>query len=165
MDYYLIKVSLLSSQTIPYVCKKWKPGHGPTDSPPTSMPPGNCVHDGSSEYIGYCYKFVGLDSSLTWFDAALACEDQSNNYQLASIHSEREAAFVKTMYPYLKEENHGTIFWFGATDADAEGKWVYTDGTPFEYTHWEANEPNNQVKYMTFLQTIKTYLVLTFAAP
>ena len=146
IDYYLIQVSLPSAKTIPYVCKKWKPGHEPTSPPPTEIPVGHCVHDGSSEFRGYCYKFIGVDASLTWSAAALACEDESNNYQLASIHSEREAAFIKTMYSYLGDNNWGTIWWIGASDADEEGKWKNTDGTTFDYTHWEGNEPNNQVK-------------------
>ena len=145
MDCYLIDVSLFSSHARTYVCKKWKQGHEPTGPPPTSIPTGHCVRDGAAEFRGYCYKFLGLDSSLTWFEAVDKCEDQSNNYQLASIHSERESAFIKTMYTYLSEENHGTIFWIGASDANEEGKWVYTDSTSFDYTHWEANEPNNQV--------------------
>ena len=49
------------------------------------------------------------------------------------------------MYTYLPAENHGTIFWFGASDENNEGEWVYADGTTFDYTNWEGNEPNNQV--------------------
>ena len=128
------------------MCKKWKNGHEPTDTPPTSIPTGHCLQDGSYEFNGYCYKFIHLDGGLTWDEAVQACGDQANNYQLASVHSERESAFIMTMYAYLPDENKATIFWFGATDQDEEGKWYNVDSTPFDYTNWEGNEPNNQVK-------------------
>ena len=138
-----------------YVCKKWKPGHEPTAQPPTSIPTGHCGDDKSKrliEFNGYCYKFTGLESpdiGLTWDEAKLACEELANGYRLASIHSERESSFIYTMYSDLPSENHNSNFWFGANDqgkGDAEGLWSYIDNTPFDYTHWKDNEPNNQVR-------------------
>ena len=86
----------------------------------------------------------------SWADAVKACDEvevpeAAEHFHLASIHSERESAFIKTMYTYLPNENQNTIFWFGASDETTEGEWSYVDGSKFDYTHWEGNEPNNQV--------------------
>ena len=88
-----------------------------------------------------------------WADAVTACDELSptseNHFSLASIHSERESAFIKTMYTYLPPEQQSTIFWFGASDETTEGEWMYVDGSAFDYTHWEGSEPNNQVQFLS----------------
>ena len=169
-DCYIITPLSCSSGTHNYVCKKWKPGHEPTAPPPTSVPTGHCGDDKSKrliEFNGYCYKFIGLEShnvGLTWDEANLACKELANGYQLASIHSERESAFIYTMYSDLLPENYGTWFWFGANDKDdyAEGTWTYIDNTPFDYTHWKDNEPNNQVSHFakTIIINLTKYVTL-----
>ena len=142
-----VHYSFHSSHTYAYICKKWKDGHEPTAPPPTEVPTGHCEDDGSTyEFGGNCYKF--LTNPLSWSDAVRACEEQQvsiDKFQLASVHSERESAFIKTMYTYLPSDKQNVIFWFGATDATREGEWVYVDLSSFDYTHWEGNEPNNQV--------------------
>ena len=30
----------------------------------------------------------------------------------------------------------GTAYWLAATDIDAEGQWVWQDGTPMSYANW-----------------------------
>lgn len=35
------------------------------------------------------------------------------------------------------------LFWIGFTDADHEGRYVWTTGEPSTYTNWFAGEPNN----------------------
>ena len=130
------------------ICKKWKPGHGPTDTPPTEVPPGHCENDGSEEFQGHCYKFIGLDNSLSWADAVQSCESigvSGSAYRLASVHSERESAFIQTMYTHLPGDKQGNMFWLGASDENLEGEWIYVDGEPFDYTHWMDGEPNNKV--------------------
>ena len=163
---------LVSSATYGYVCKKWKTGHEPTDTPPTSEPVGHCGDDGSKtlvEFGGYCYKFAGVENheeGLTWDQAKQACEQLNNNYQLASIHSERESAFVYTMFPYLPSANKEQEFWIGANDrGDAEtdeGKWKYTDATPFDYTHWADGEPNGSPEVSSTTATFAKQISFSF---
>ena len=134
---------------------------------PTEVPTGHCEDDGSTyEFGGHCYKF--LTNPVSWYDAVKACEDQEvsvDRFSLASVHSERESAFIKTMYTYLPSENQNVIFWFGATDESNEGEWVYVDGSSFDYTHWEGNEPNNQVilKVLVFYSKLHIIIMKNFS--
>ena len=66
-----------------------------------------------------------------------------NGYKLASIHSERESAFIHAMLAQLNPEDQETEMWIAANDAsEQEGIWSNSDGTPFDYTHWADGEPN-----------------------
>ena len=99
---------LNSSYTHEYVCKKWKPGHEPTSAPPTPIPFGHCGDDHThhlTEFNGYCYKFAGMnkDEAFPWTEANLKCDELGNGYKLASIHNEREYAFIYTMLAELDE--------------------------------------------------------------
>ena len=144
-------VSFYSSGTFVYICKKYKEGHEPTAPPPTETPSGHCYDDGSTnEFNHNCYKWLTRPEGYSWADAVKACDEvevpeAAEHFHLASIHSERESAFIKTMYTYIPNENQNTVFWFGASDETTEGEWSYVDGSAFDYTHWEGNEPNNQV--------------------
>ena len=110
------------------------------------------------EFNGHCYKFAGTDKdeAVPWTEADMKCEELGNGYRLASIHSERESAFIYTMLAELEETKYGSQggvqnqFWFGASDLE-EGKWNYTDGTAFDYTHWANGEPNNKVNLSTLI--------------
>ena len=99
------------------------------------------------EFQGYCYKFIGANSleGVTWENAGSKCEELGGGYKLASIHSERESAFLYTMLAQMNSEDQEYNFWISANDRDAaegEGKWSNSDGTPFDYTHWADGEPN-----------------------
>ena len=65
---------------------------------------------------------------------------------MASIHSERESAFIYSMLSQLSPEEQDTEMWIAANDRDAaeeqEGIWSNSDDTPFDYTHWAPGEPN-----------------------
>ena len=54
---------------------------------------------------------------------------------LVSIHSQDENDFVTA--------SGGAGAYIGATDAAAEGTYVWTDGTPLDYTNWLPGEPND----------------------
>ena len=145
-------MNLFSSYTHEYICKKWKPGHEPTEPPPTAKPTGHCGDDHSNrliEFEGHCYKLSGTNPSegVQWSEATEKCIQLGNGYQLASIHSERENAFIYTMINELHYENEENQkkYWFGATDLDEEAKWAFSDGSTWDYTNWKDGEPNNKV--------------------
>ena len=96
------------------------------------------------EFQGYCYKLIGTNrlEGVTWEDAGSKCEELGAGYNLASIHSERESAFLYTMLAQLNLEDQDTNFWISANDRDREDEWCNSDGTPFDYTHWGDGEPN-----------------------
>ena len=63
------------------------------------------------------------------------------NYQanLVSIHSAEEQHFVIGL-----EGVEGRSPWLGGRrDPQNRDNWVWSDGTPWDYTNWEEHEPND----------------------
>ena len=88
--------------------------------------------------MGYnCYKL--FDEKKTWSQAEAHCMGLGGH--LASIQSPEEHKFVADLGLVSDEE----IAYLGGSDLGEEKKWVWTDGTPFEYTNWLEGEPNNSL--------------------
>jgi hypothetical protein len=94
---------------------------------------------------GRCYFLQTLTAA--WSDARTACQARGTGWDLTSIRSAADAAFVGGV---LTVEA-----WIGASDAAAEGTWIWVDdGATFwlggvdgvaplgVYTNWNATEPN-----------------------
>ena len=84
-------------------------------------------------------------STVTWDEGIIKCEELGNGYKLASVHTERESAFIYTMLGQLPPSSQRTEIWIGANDRDdrsEEGKWRNMDESAFDYTHWATGEPN-----------------------
>ena len=145
----------ISSGAHGFVCKKYKEGHEPTESPPTPIPEGHCKDDGNkklTEFRGYCYKFASTRSEegTNWEQASSKCEELGSGFKLASIHSERESAFIYSMLSQLNPEEQDTEMWISANDrGEQEGTWSNSDNTPFDYTHWAPDEPNGGGGYVS----------------
>lgn len=96
-------------------------------------------------WTGDCATVVTADGSVllfcpdeqTWWGAQSTCEE--NGGHLASIHDDVEQAFISNM---LWQFDEGS-WWIGGTDQWQEGSFKWKDDSPFDYTHWTANEPNN----------------------
>ena len=129
-----------------YVCKKPSDGEWPTPSP-TTMPEGHCRAD-FYEFQGNCYKLLGTEgeeSKKDWHGAKDACInfDRDAVYDLVSMHSSREAAFVTTMLADLPSDKF-VSFWIGAIEGAAtEGIWWWSDETKWDFTNWAPGEPND----------------------
>jgi len=74
-------------------------------------------------------------TKMNWPDAQQACQEWGGH--LVSIRSAEEqaqvAGFIQTQEPT----------WTGGNDLLEEGAFTWTDGTPFSYTNWHEDEPNN----------------------
>uniref|UniRef100_A0A8C9TLX2 Ladderlectin-like n=1 Tax=Scleropages formosus TaxID=113540 RepID=A0A8C9TLX2_SCLFO len=84
-----------------------------------------------------CFHYVS--QKATWADAQIHCTRFSAS--LASIHSLQEYRFVQNVTRGFG--NNFPLAWMGGTDAPQEGKWIWVDGTPFDFTKWAPGEPNN----------------------
>ena len=80
----------------------------------------------------------------TWLEALSHCE--ATGFTLLRIDNATQNAEIESL---------GNNFWLGASDSEAEGQWIWTDGDPFWtgdadgaavgglYNNWEATKPNN----------------------
>ena len=80
------------------------------------------------------YEFHYVSTSLTWQAAEDNCLSLGGH--LASAHSVEEQESLLAL--------GGTSrYWIGGNDIATEGSWMWSDGTPWDYTAWCGPEPNN----------------------
>ncbi|ROT63782.1 mannose receptor [Penaeus vannamei] len=84
-----------------------------------------------------CYLVV--EDVASWTDAKGNCTDLGG--VLASITSEDEQAFVSGLL--------NSSAWIGLSDQKIEGKYIWEDGSPYNYRSWKEGEPNNYYYYIT----------------
>ncbi|XP_016111509.1 galactose-specific lectin nattectin-like [Sinocyclocheilus grahami] len=87
-----------------------------------------------------CYKF--FSQAVNWITAEKNC--QSLDANLASVHSKIEHDFLLSLLP-----SSSTRCWFGTHDGEQEGQWLWTDGTPYDYTYWAPGQPDNKGEPIT----------------
>jgi len=76
-----------------------------------------------------------MNEELSWLDANAAC--LAEGLQLASVHSEAENDLLVTAAA-------GNQVWIGGTDANSEGRWVWSpSNTPLSYRNWHRGNPDN----------------------
>ncbi|XP_016141947.1 galactose-specific lectin nattectin-like [Sinocyclocheilus grahami] len=73
---------------------------------------------------------------VNWITAERNC--QSFDANLASVHNKIEQDLLLSLLP-----SSSTRCWIGAHDGEQEGQWVWSDGTPYDFTYWGSGEPNN----------------------
>ena len=79
-------------------------------------------------------------NNLTWSQANDNCIDVGYD-GLASVLSEDEQTFFETM---RRDSDLNAGAWFGYTDAEEDGIWVWSDGSESDYTNWGDQEPNGE---------------------
>ena len=83
---------------------------------------------------GRCYKH--FPESRTWVNARSFCLAFAQNYgDLASIPDQATNDFLTTLSTDKS--------YIGASDAESEGTWKWTDGTPWSFENWAPGQPNN----------------------
>lgn len=91
------------------------------------------------EFNGHYYYVYDLDTVTTWEEAKEYCESQGG--YLATITGQEEDEFV---YAYLRNNFDYESAYFGFTDRDEEGTWVWDNGEVSSYTNWHSGEPNSE---------------------
>ena len=107
------------------------------DANMTTTDLGNVPQD-VTEFNGHFYYVYNLDTVSTWNEAKQYCENQGG--YLATITSPEENEFV---YSYLNDVGYESAY-FGFTDLDEEGIWVWDNGEVSSYTNWHSGEPNGE---------------------
>ncbi|KAL4228716.1 chromatin-modulating protein mrc1 [Mactra antiquata] len=126
----------------PFICKLkkgqqlsvTKPTLPPTDAPQCGSLPDWKYFNGSCYFINS--QKYGPGSRLTWFDARQYCMSQGGD--LASVHSVQEAGFISVLISRTVQSD----IWIGLNDLGVD-QFGWTDGTPFDFMHWNGGEPND----------------------
>ncbi|KAM7228144.1 hypothetical protein R6Z07F_018651 [Ovis aries] len=97
------------------------------------------------EFKGHCYRFFPLNK--TWAEADFYCSEFSigrKSAKLASIHSWEENVFVYDLVNSCVPGIPADI-WTGLHDHRQEGKFEWTDGSPYDYSYWDGSQPDDGV--------------------
>ncbi|XP_033465981.2 type-2 ice-structuring protein-like [Epinephelus lanceolatus] len=87
---------------------------------------------------GRCYHYNPIE--MTWASAERNCLSLGGN--LASVHNiQQDFDIQKVIFETVHRHRPA---WIGGSDAEEDGQWFWSDGTPFRYRHWCSGEPNNQ---------------------
>ncbi|XP_056615804.1 ladderlectin-like [Triplophysa dalaica] len=81
-----------------------------------------------------CFKF--FPQTVNWVRAEKNC--QSLDANLVSVRSKAQNEFLLSLVTV------NTRVWIGGHDGEMEQQWLWTDGSPFDYTNWCKTEPNNE---------------------
>lgn len=111
-----------------------------SDEPVDTDAQGDCaagyVEGADADGGRSCYRLV--TAALPWEAARDACRAERS--ELASIHSRDEVQFL---FDWCMT-TPGTNCWTGGNDRDVEGRWVWTDGTPWDAPdYWCCQEPDD----------------------
>ena len=91
-------------------------------------------------------QYIFVETQLTANEANDYCQTKYGT-SLASIHSQQDQDYItNNCVPHNTQQQIGCII--GATDQYNERytsgtDWQWFDGSPFNYSNWASNEPNN----------------------
>lgn len=83
----------------------------------------------------HCYRYFAVPDD--WATHEAQCEAWRQGAKLAVVRSAAEATFIDTNSPSVPQ------LWLGGTNGGMGSTFTWLDGEPFDYTPWEANQPNN----------------------
>uniref|UniRef100_A0A4W6EYQ1 Mannose receptor, C type 1b n=1 Tax=Lates calcarifer TaxID=8187 RepID=A0A4W6EYQ1_LATCA len=123
------------TNTEKYICKLLAEGAVLTPAPPTIHPP-KCA-DGWNQLGSRkdCYKLYKetYSNKRTWYEARDYCKAIGGD--LLSIHNRAELEMLPDRYESV---------WIGLSAPDPVTGYVWSDGSPVQFQHWEEDEPNNK---------------------
>eukprot|EP00057_Strongylocentrotus_purpuratus_P023236 XP_011677710.1 PREDICTED: C-type lectin mannose-binding isoform-like [Strongylocentrotus purpuratus] len=103
-----------------------------------------CPDASWTPFQGNCYKY--FDNKANFTQAMSACRNltngQSCHADLVSIHSVEEQEFIASLC-HEQSPCNGEWYWIGLYQPDPNGPFLWSDGTPVNYTAWKSKEPNN----------------------
>uniref|UniRef100_A0A3P8U5B6 C-type lectin domain-containing protein n=1 Tax=Amphiprion percula TaxID=161767 RepID=A0A3P8U5B6_AMPPE len=93
-------------------------------------------------FIMIC-TFVFLEISTQVFSVPPPIQSYCLGFgaNLASVHSLQQYNWLRSMITAVTQGNPDT--WIGGSDCQQEGKWFWSDGTPFKYSFWGPGQPDN----------------------
>ncbi|XP_061588555.1 macrophage mannose receptor 1-like [Cololabis saira] len=113
-----------------YICKHLAEGAVLTHAPPTA--PSTTCADSWDKVLSRNFCFKRFTTRKTWYESRDYCRAIGGD--LLSIHS---AADLTNMHSYGS-------FWIGLSAPDPDTGYVWSDGSPVNFLHWQDEEPNNK---------------------
>ncbi|XP_071486378.1 C-type lectin domain family 19 member A-like [Diadema antillarum] len=106
-------------------------------------------------FDGNCYRYFG--KRVNWAEAEASCKEYLSTQGMAhliSLNTEDENRFAYELYhssvgdtPDWQYDNANRRpfngFWTGLHQNEADGPWIYTDDSEYDYENWLPGEPNN----------------------
>ncbi|XP_038587387.1 ladderlectin-like isoform X2 [Micropterus salmoides] len=89
-------------------------------------------------FNGRCYLFV--QQPMIWALAERNCHSLGGN--LASVQNSKESGVIQAVMTLSNTQNQ-IVAWLGGSDAQQEGHWFWSDGTPFHFGQWCPGQPDN----------------------
>uniref|UniRef100_A0A8C4T477 C-type lectin domain-containing protein n=1 Tax=Erpetoichthys calabaricus TaxID=27687 RepID=A0A8C4T477_ERPCA len=98
---------------------------------------------GWESFNGRCYMFFPFPKS--WADSEVHCVSLGGS--LASVHNSYANHFITNLIKSQDSTGPPTC-WLGLTNGRIAGvlqtsSWLWTDGSPWDFTKWHWGEPNN----------------------
>ena len=100
-----------------------------------------CPHGWHKLHGDNCYKVIS--SYASWFQAHEGC--RLRGAHLASIHSKEESMAIWHSLGYMIDYRfYGMNVWIGGHRLRAANNWEWSDGTPWDFEHWNGQETNKK---------------------
>ena len=93
-----------------------------------------CPSSEWKQFRDFCYW--SSDYTLAWEDTRRVCQTMFPGSDLVSIHDLELDAFI------AEELLGGTDAWLGLRRSSDSAPWIWTDGTPLNYTNWDGGDPD-----------------------
>uniref|UniRef100_A0A914W4W2 Uncharacterized protein n=1 Tax=Plectus sambesii TaxID=2011161 RepID=A0A914W4W2_9BILA len=88
-----------------------------------------------------CYLIIA-SAKKNWTQAKEHCNSMALNVHLASVSTAFESVELNALTLNTDKISSCDQVWIGAYDSLVNGTFVWSDGTPFEYSIWQTGEPN-----------------------
>lgn len=101
---------------------------------------------GWTGFNGRCFRYI--PRAMTWAKAEKNCRSMGGT--LASVRDIDDYHEIQRLITTISHDYAET--WIGGSDAEQEGHWLWSDGTPFHFTNWCPGEPNNSREWQHCMQ-------------
>ncbi|XP_067653243.1 uncharacterized protein [Haliotis asinina] len=91
-----------------------------------------------------CFSIRSNDGLKNWASSKLFCKDR--NLRLATVDSEEKFDYTVATIRQSSRFKTSANYYIGLNDHAKEGKFVWVDGTPAQWTRWEKGSPLKDVK-------------------
>ncbi|KAL5010854.1 hypothetical protein ScPMuIL_013159 [Solemya velum] len=122
-----------------YICKKENGSMTSVTVPPTPLTGGGCAHNFSPmPHSNKCYLLAGMgdETKLNWSSSVDYCRKFGKYYDIASINSEYQQAFLVTMML-----NQHESFWIGLNSRAYANQFEWQDNSRFQFDNWNTGMP------------------------